>query len=185
LEGLEERRKKAREEKEGEGTSGDASLDSQSRPHITRKLRNKLNGSPPPPVAAPTTRPNLSTPPPYFSGAGALLNPNTLLVDEIPSPFPLPLVSSTPQAYDPYRYTVVFDSYYADKEERRPKNRKGVVINKNLHGLGPSLKIFNGPDGGAGEKAGYRAIAKEHEVEEDLFKLRRGTKRKRGGVTTA
>ncbi|KZP30507.1 hypothetical protein FIBSPDRAFT_814801 [Athelia psychrophila] len=190
LEGLEERRKKAREEKEGEGTSGDGTLDSQSRPHITRKLRNKLGASPPPAsaAAAVSARPNMNgttgTPPPLFSGA--LLNPNTLLVDEIPSPFPLPLVSSTPQTHDPLRYTVVFDPYYADKEEKKTKNRKGVVVNKNLHGLGPALKIFNGPDGGAGEvKANYRAIAREHEVEEDLFKLRRGTKRKRGAGGTA
>jgi hypothetical protein len=34
-------------------------------------------------------------------------------------------------------------------------------------------------------KASDRAIAKEDEVEEDLFKLRRGTKRKRGVVHAA
>src|SRR6267154_2247834 len=60
LEGIEERRRRAREEKEGEGTvngtslssqspqlsftthPSDATLDVQSRSHITRKLRNKV-----------------------------------------------------------------------------------------------------------------------------------------------
>jgi hypothetical protein len=34
-------------------------------------------------------------------------------------------------------------------------------------------------------KASDRPIAKEHEVEEDMFKLRRGTKRKRGVIQGA
>ena len=62
LEGIEERRRRARDEKDGEGTVGgtwtffhvrqrdgcltylraEATLDSQSRPHITHKLRNRL-----------------------------------------------------------------------------------------------------------------------------------------------
>ncbi|KAG1734965.1 hypothetical protein EDD22DRAFT_921520 [Suillus occidentalis] len=46
LEGIEARRRHAREEKEGEGTVNDA----QSRSHITRKLRNKVSTSPPTPL---------------------------------------------------------------------------------------------------------------------------------------
>ena len=52
----------------------------------------------------------------------------------------------------------------------------------NIHGLGPAVKF---PEVGTEMKASDRAIAKEDEVEEDLFKLRRGTKRKRGVVHAA
>jgi hypothetical protein len=183
LEGLEERRKKAREEKEGEGTNGDASLDSQSRPHITRKLRNKLGTSPPPtPAGAQPSNGahiNGSATPPTLGGP--LHNPLTLGVDEIPSPFPLPLASPTPQAFNPYKYTVVFDPYYQTQEDKKKKKMQKF----NIHGLGPAVKLFHSPEVGTEMKASDRAIAKEDEVEEDLFKLRRGTKRKRGVVHAA
>ncbi|EJD43738.1 hypothetical protein AURDEDRAFT_114544 [Auricularia subglabra TFB-10046 SS5] len=80
LEGVEERRKRAREEKDGEGIIVDSSLDGNSRPHLTRKTRNKPGApSPPPPEKVPA--PNV--------------NPNSLAVEEIPSPFPLTLTDVT------------------------------------------------------------------------------------------
>lgn len=108
LEGIEERRKRAREEKEGEGTVGDASLDSHSRPPITRKLRNKLgNAASPPPtpqIAAlngfPSSSLGTAGASTIFSTAnlpittGPFLNPHSLNVDDLPSPFPLPLTAS-------------------------------------------------------------------------------------------
>jgi len=161
--------------------SEDASLDSQSRPHITRKLRNKLGTSPPPTPAgaAPSPHSNGTTTPTTLGGP--LYNPLTLCVDEIPSPFPLPLTSPTPQAVNPYRYSVVFDSYYQNNEDKKKKKQQKL----NLHGLGPAVKIFHSIEVGIDMKITDRAVAKEHEVEEDLFKLRRGTKRKRGAVHAA
>jgi hypothetical protein len=122
---------------------------------------------------------NGSTTPPILGGP--LHNPLTLCVDEIPSPFPLPLTSPTPQAFNPYKYTVVFDPYYQTQEDKKKKKMQKF----NIHGLGPAVKLFHSPEVGTEMKAGDRAIAKEHEVEEDLFKLRRGTKRKRGVVHNA
>lgn len=114
LEGIEERRKRAREEKDGEGPGGgtfsghltrgksltddaDASLDTQSRPHITRKLRNKLGGTSPPPTPLANGTPGSGGISSISSGpitSGPFLNPHSLSVDELPSPFPLPLTST-------------------------------------------------------------------------------------------
>ena len=111
LEGIEERRRRAREEKEGEGTVGDASLDSHSRPPITRKLRNKLGGGTSPPPTPQTAALNgfpssslgnagTGTSGIFSSAAnlpittGPFLNPHSLNVDDLPSPFPLPLTAS-------------------------------------------------------------------------------------------
>ena len=55
----------------------------------------------------------------------------------------------------------------------------------NIHGLGPAVKLFHSPEVGTEMKANDRAVAREEEVEEDLFKLRRGTKRKRAIMHTA
>ena len=114
LEGIEERRKRAREEKDGEGPGGgtysghltrgvyldgatDASLDTQSRSHITRKLRNKLGGTSPPPTPLANGTPGGGAIASIASGpitSGPFLNPHSLSVDELPSPFPLPLTST-------------------------------------------------------------------------------------------
>ncbi|KIK38063.1 hypothetical protein CY34DRAFT_809744 [Suillus luteus UH-Slu-Lm8-n1] len=111
LEGIEERRRHAREEKEGEGTVNGTSpsfspqyplifsphqSDAESRSHITRKLRNKVGTSPPTPLTlrvenllngllgsnAPVT-------------TGPFTDPHSLSVDGWPSPFPFPLTAVT------------------------------------------------------------------------------------------
>lgn len=60
----------------------DGNGDSQSRPHITRKLRNQLGSSPPPSHGHTTATIGITT-----------ANSNSLQVEEIPSPFPLALTS--------------------------------------------------------------------------------------------
>ncbi|KAG6891595.1 hypothetical protein C0992_002633 [Termitomyces sp. T32_za158] len=78
LEGIEERRRRAREEKEGEGTT-DAAMDSSSRQHITRKLRNKLGTSPPPtPLGPNTSAPQTGLISSLPITSGPFLNPHSL-----------------------------------------------------------------------------------------------------------
>ncbi|KAF8903505.1 hypothetical protein CPB84DRAFT_1961176 [Gymnopilus junonius] len=195
LEGIEERRRRAREEKEGEGIVGDAALDSHSRPPITRKLRNKLGTSPPPtphngshlngshhPLSFPisglpngltaltangTANHNSNLP---FTGP--FLNPHSLSVDDLPSPFPLPLTST---------------------HSSHPPGGSGGTS-----GLGGS----GGPGGTAGGAGGRRRVkggaghqgqtlgglgksifvlttTKDNELESDLGEIRRGNKRRR------
>ncbi|KAG8835335.1 hypothetical protein FRC18_000672 [Serendipita sp. 400] len=78
LEGIEERRRKAREEKEAEGAGGELTIDAQARPHITRKVKEKMvaagNSSPRPPST------------PLFPH-----NENSLRIEDIATPFPLAL----------------------------------------------------------------------------------------------
>ncbi|KAF8074599.1 hypothetical protein FPV67DRAFT_1725572 [Lyophyllum atratum] len=163
LEGVEERRRRAREEKEGEGTAGapppDASMDSSSRPHITRKLRNKLGTSPPPTPLGSTTalpQPGLISSLPITSGP--FLNPHSLAVDELPSPFPLPLTSTTAPA------APQGGGGGAGGGRRRPKGN-GAGGQQVVGGLGKSLYML-GP-------------CKDTEIESDLNEIRRGNKRRR------
>ncbi|KAJ7715137.1 hypothetical protein B0H16DRAFT_1435207 [Mycena metata] len=183
LEGIEERRRRAREEKEGEGTVGDASME-QSRPHITRKLRNKMGTSPPPtPLGAPGStltngtglNPGLGLGPGAGLGlisslpitSGPFLNPHSLSVDEIPSPFPLPLTSTA----IPGSGHAVAASGAASAPmgtgpngRRRPKG-SGTHLSQAIGGLGKSLAALTG--------------CKESEIENDLVEIRRANKRRR------
>jgi hypothetical protein len=175
LEGIEERRRRARDEKDGEGTvSGawafyfcvegrisetlctEAALDSQSRPHITRKLRNRLGTSPPPtPLASyPNGVPNGmgATPP------GPVTNPHSLSVDELPSPFPLPLTATSLP-------NMTAGNVSNNGGRRRPKG--GGFQVQAVGGLGKSGASLTG--------------CKESEIEGDLGEIRRGNKRRRGG----
>ena len=178
LEGIEERRRRARDEKDGEGTvSGtwtfrvlqkrcapdvctraEAALDSQSRPHITRKLRNRLGTSPPPtPLAShPNGIPNTAGPTP----PGLIINPHSLSVDELPSPFPLPLTATS------LPNTAAGNSG-GNGGRRRPKG--GGFQVQAVGGLGKSGASLSG--------------CKETEVDSDLGEIRRGNKRRRGGGT--
>ncbi|KAH8116307.1 hypothetical protein DFH11DRAFT_1579855 [Phellopilus nigrolimitatus] len=157
LEGIEERRRRAREEKDGEGIS-DAALDSQSRSHITRKLRNKMGGSPPPPAYAG-----------YLAGGSSALpatvvpvpNPHSLAVDELPSPFPLPLTASAP----PGGYNGSGNGGGGQKR----KNKGGGVQPQALTGLGKAIQQLT--------------AGKELEVENDLGEIRRYTKRRRAAAS--
>jgi hypothetical protein len=174
LEGIEERRRRARDEKDGEGTvSGkwpfleggvpktfrtEAALDSQSRPHITRKLRNRLGTSPPPtPLAShPNGVPNGTGPTP----PGPIINPHSLSVDELPSPFPLPLTATSLP-------NMTGGNSNSNGSRRRPK------------GGGFQVQAV----GGLGKSGASLVGCKDTEIESDLGEIRRGNKRRRGGVT--
>jgi hypothetical protein len=175
LEGIEERRRRARDEKDGEGTvSGawaillllergiadalctEAALDSQSRPHITRKLRNRLGTSPPPtPLASyPNGVPIGMGPTP----PGPITNPHSLSVDELPSPFPLPLTATSLP-------NMAAGNVSNNGGRRRPK------------GGGFQVQAV----GGLGKSGASLTSCKESEIEGDLGEIRRGNKRRRGG----
>jgi hypothetical protein len=178
LEGIEERRRRAREEKDGEGNVGgscvpgfapqkvlraglhypDVTMDSQSRPHITRKLRNQLGGSPP--HSPLTTTPNGNAPGPVT--VGPLVNPHSLSIDELPSPFPLPLTSTQL----PYG-----SSGAAAGGNGRRRNKGG----------GFQAQIA----GGLGKSGGGLTSAKDFEIDADLGEIRRGNKRRRTAATSA
>ncbi|KAI9509669.1 hypothetical protein F5148DRAFT_1185687 [Russula earlei] len=155
LEGIEERRRRARDEKDGEGTVSEAALDSQSRPHITRKLRNRLGTSPPPtPLAShPNGVPNGLGPTP----PGPVTNPHSLAVDELPSPFPLPLTATSLPNMTP-------GNPGSNGGRRRTKP-------------GPQFQAV----GGLGKSGASLTGCKESEVDSDLGEIRRGNKRRRGG----
>ncbi|KAF4569764.1 hypothetical protein EYR40_008743 [Pleurotus pulmonarius] len=171
LEGIEERRRRAREEKEGEGTVGDPTLDSQSRPHITRKLRNKMGTSPPPtPMGASGSA--LQNGSGLNSGVaittGPFSNPHSLSVDELPSPFPLPLTSTTlPSGLGAGANGTGASG--ATTGRRRPKG--GGAQSQAIGGLGKSLAMLAG--------------CKEAEADSDLGEIRRGNKRRRVTAMTA
>ncbi|KAJ7437816.1 hypothetical protein B0H11DRAFT_2255073 [Mycena galericulata] len=166
LEGIEERRRRAREEKEGEGTVGDASME-QSRPHITRKLRNKMGTSPPPtPLGAPGSAlangagGGLISTLPVTSGP--FLNPHSLSVDDIPSPFPLPLTATAIPGGGSGAANGAPTP--GTNGRRRPKG-SGTHLSQAIGGLGKSLGALTG--------------CKESEIENDLVEIRRANKRRR------
>ncbi|KAI0316810.1 hypothetical protein OF83DRAFT_1029696, partial [Amylostereum chailletii] len=155
LEGIEERRRRAREEKDGEGIVGDASLDSQSRPHITRKLRNKLGTSPPPtPVPAHLNGNGTNGTGPFVSGSVA--NPHSLSVDELPSPFPLPLTS----------VTLPSNSTGASGSAPGRRRAKGGGFQTQVSGV-------------LGKSVTGLSSCKDVEIEADLGEILRGNKRRR------
>ena len=145
----------------------DASLDSQSRPHNTRKLRNKVGGNSPPPT-------------PMLGGASGLAignaasgtgnmnsgpfnNPHSLSVDELPSPFPLPLTSTQP----------THNSNYGTGATTGTSRRRARGAGKEAQALG-----------GIGKSLGLLTGAKDFEIEHDLGEIRRGNKRRRVAATT-
>lgn len=183
LEGIEERRRRAREEKEGEGTVGgtyhkyaglyalfkccacfsDGALDAQSRPHVTRKLRNKLGGTSPPPTPLSSTTPGFNGISSISSGpitSGPFLNPHSLSVDELPSTFPLPLVMAHSGSGSGYGGTTGTNS---SRKKTRGGGRDVLAVGgKSLLGL---------------------STCKETEIEQDLGEIRRLSKRRRGAAT--
>ena len=219
LEGIEERRRRAREEKEGEGTVGgwsfsffsintfmhpfnlsylDASLDSHSRPPITRKLRNKLGTSPPPtPHYGSNTNHSISMSGsntfsftsnnltglngintnthhlPFTIGPFSFLNPHSLSVDELPSPFPLPLTSThiNNGGSGAASGGAAGNSNGPSNGGRRRAKGGGGNQGQALGGLGKSLLLLN--------------ATKDSEIENDLGEIRRGSKRRRAVVAGA
>jgi hypothetical protein len=146
----------------------DATLDSSSRPHITRKLRNKLGTSPPPtPLGgAGVALPGLNVGAGLASNlpitTGPFLNPHSLSVDELPSPFPLPLTSTTIPNGGPTSAGVSGGASAGGR--RRPKG----------NGSHPSQLV-----GGLGKSLGALCGCKDTEIENDLGEIRRGNKRRR------
>lgn len=165
LEGIEERRRKAREEKEGEGAMGDASLDAHSRPPITRKLRNKLGNSPPPTPGPPVNTALISSLP---ITSGPFLNPHSLSVDEIPSPFPLPLTSTT-SSNGSGPGSGGGNPGVGGGGRRRPKGG-GAHQNQAIGGLGKSIPMLGNN--------------KDPEADNDMIDIRRGNKRRRNAAAT-
>ncbi|KAF9558730.1 hypothetical protein CPC08DRAFT_596054, partial [Agrocybe pediades] len=184
LEGIEERRRRAREEKEGEGIIGDASLDSHSRPPITRKLRNKLGTSPPPTphngangggasgnaLSFPITNANgtgLASNLPITTGP--FLNPHSLSVEDLPSPFPLPLTSShLPHGLSggaPALGGSLSVAGNAPNGGSRRRVKGGGTQGQAVGVLGKSMLIFNS--------------TRDNDLESDLGEIRRGNKRRR------
>ncbi|KAG6844533.1 hypothetical protein H0H87_006117 [Tephrocybe sp. NHM501043] len=154
LEGIEERKRRAREEKEGEGPS-DATADSSSRAHVTRKLRNKPGTSPPP-----TPHELSATPQNGFISSlpitsGPFLDPHSLSVDDLPSPFPLRLTASVPPTA-----TQGASGATSVGGRRKPRNTAG-------------------PQQQAGKILAPLAPYKDAEVEGDMTEIRRATKRRR------
>lgn len=131
-------------------------MDSQSRPHITRKLRNKLGPSPPHSPIPISTTPNTNPGP---VTASSLLNPHSLSVDELPSPFPLPL-TSTQLPNGTFTTNVTANG--------RRRNKAGGFQTQTIGGLGKSLAALNS--------------CKEIEIEADLGDIRRGNKRRRNAA---
>lgn len=166
LEGIEERRRRAREEKEGEGAVNDSSLDIPSRIHITRKLRNKLGTSPPPTplgLAGPGLANGSTTP----ITTGPLTNPHSLSVDELPSPFPFPLTS-----------VVLANGHHSSSG-----GAGGNGSRRRNKGSGPHQSTVG--VGGLGKSLAMLGSCKDLEIEADLFEIRRGTKRRRAAAISS
>ncbi|EEB90609.1 hypothetical protein MPER_11160 [Moniliophthora perniciosa FA553] len=147
----------------------DATLDSQSRPHITRKLRNKIGTSPPPtPLPGAANQPNganigaISNMP---ITTGPFLNPHSLSVDEIPSPYPLPL-TATSSSNTGAGAPLGTGAGGTTNNRRRPKG--GGAQHNAIGGLGKSLAALS--------------AFKDADIEADLIEIRRGNKKRRAAV---
>ena len=147
----------------------DSSLDAQSRPHITRKLRNKLGTSPPPtPLGA--TNAGLTNGIGHNVGlpmaAGSFTNPHSLSVDELPSPFPLPLTSTS------------LPSGHGSGGGASGAGAGGIGNGSRRRGKGTNHPSQAGI-GGLGKSLAMLAVSKDQEIEADLGEIRRGNKRRR------
>ncbi len=178
LEGVEERRRRAREEKDGEGISGmfvfRCSL--QNSPYYFHRCNSRFA------IAtshhSKTTKQNELTPAARVSlrrrprrcqssqfqhhqlpaTVVPVPNPNSLSVDELPSPFPLPLTSSSlPSGYS-----------NSNSGQRRKAKGAGGAQPQALTGLGKAISQLT--------------PGKEPEIESDLGEIRRGAKRRRAAA---
>ena len=207
LEGIEDRRRRAREEKDGEGTVvgeqlflifpsspslhatfcfssnvwaltkpggwrvvsplSDGGVDPQSRPHIIRKLRNKMGGgTSPPPTPVPGGHPGLGNGTIASIGSGPvttgpLLNPHSLSVDALPSLFPLPLISGQSGG----------NQGYGNGASGGGNGRRRAKGGREAQAPGAIGKALNA----------LHAL-KENECEADLGEIRRGNKRRRAAA---
>ncbi|KAB5594431.1 Centrosomal protein ATPase [Ceratobasidium theobromae] len=197
LEAIEERRRKAREEKDGEG-AGESILDPQSRPHATRNSRHGQG------ISTPTLSEQngavslingpLGGGPTGPTTAGMALYPWALsgppVPEDLSSPFPLPLTSLAPP-----------NAYAVNTKGKRVKDNKsaGAIDLSVSKALAPartgwtggwgtgttSQSNGGGPDVGAaclklmGRAVTMLAPAKDNEIEADLNEIRQGMKRRR------
>jgi hypothetical protein len=136
----------------------DATLDAQSRSHITRKLRNKLGGSPPPSSYGGYTSGNATAGASLPATVVPVPNPNSLSVDELPSPFPLPLTASAPSS-----------GYINGSGGQKRKAKGGGMQPMALTGLGKAIQQLT--------------TCKELEIDSDLIEIRRSAKRKRAAAS--
>jgi len=148
----------------------DASLDSQTRSHITRKLRNKLGGggTSPPPTPSGSNGHGTGSAAGVTIGAaittGPFHNPHSLSVDDIPSRFPLPLTASS--AGTGTGANGPGNSGATGNPSGRRRGKGGGTHTARTEGaLGKSLAHLTG--------------CKEVEIEGDLVEIRRGSKRRR------
>jgi hypothetical protein len=89
---------------------------------------------------------------------GPVTNPHSLSVDELPSPFPLPLTATSLP-------NMAAGNVSSSGGRRRPK------------GGGFQVQAV----GGLGKSGASLTSCKESEIEGDLGEIRRGNKRRRGG----
>ncbi|KAF8579908.1 hypothetical protein K439DRAFT_1637481 [Ramaria rubella] len=176
LEGIEDRRKRAREDKDGEGTIIDANLDSQSRPHITRKLRNKVGPAHSTPGGrSPSPSSTSHTALPMQLNTTPLTNPYSLALDTLPSPFPLALPLKEPPPRRGGKQTAPSQQMPSSGlGNGRPGNGDTTVIP--VVGTGAAM--------GLGKSLAGLIGAREMDIEGDLTELRRGARRKRAVVAS-
>ncbi|KAH8832876.1 hypothetical protein DL96DRAFT_687941 [Flagelloscypha sp. PMI_526] len=200
LEGLEERRRRARDEKESEtGISGDATLDPQSRPHITRKLRGNApsRGSTPVNGITPVANglPNGTAPVTGISSvpitSGPFLNPHSLNVDELPSPFPLPLTSNS-MAANGSGIALGVSGHASYGPAAAPNTAANASAPANGTTTGPGRRRPKGSGthqsqaiGGLGKSLVGLSALRDIEVDEDLSLIRRGSKRNRNQLASS
>ena len=133
----------------------DSLLEQSQQRHNTRKLRNKLGGTSPPPTPLQNGTPGNGGIASIASGpitTGPFLNPHSLSVDELPSPFPLPLTST-------HLTTGV--------------GTNGTTNRRRAKGGGRETQAM----GGLGKCFAQLVGVKDLEAEHDLIEIRRGKKR--------
>lgn len=95
---------------------------------------------------------------------GPFLNPHSLSVDELPSPYPLPLTSI---------HTNVGNNYGPPATGNNGRRRQ--------KGAGREAQTV----GGLGKSIAYLSSCKEAEIEHDLGEIRRGNKRRRAAAANS
>lgn len=95
---------------------------------------------------------------------GLVLHSSTLSIDDIPSAFPLPLTSSTPQPFNHHKYMSIFNPFFQPLEEKGPrrgggsgsgegnKGKKPALRFLGTHRLGPSVRLFCSPEVGSDQR---------------------------------
>lgn len=144
-------------------------MDSQSRPHVTRKLRNKLTS-----IAGGGRSPSPSLPYPTLPTQGnpfAVANPYSLALDTLPSPFPLALPLREPPSRRGGKASV------PTQQNQSGGGGRGNIDSNILPIIG------TGASTGLGKSLSGLTSARDIDIEADLIELRRGARRKRQAAT--